>query len=196
MAKSDIDKDSGCRLPYPKREDLEGVALEIYDRHTDPNSDSLAGLWGPGGIKLHSPKISEYTRNLTKYLRFETGIDPKIRELAILITARQADSQFEWAAHEPEGLKQGLSQETVDVVKYRKSTEGLDETEAAVIELGREMFGDHKVSSETYARALAIFGERQLVDLVMIMANYAGTAALLCVFDIQLKPGAIVLPVP
>ncbi|MBT7897192.1 MAG: hypothetical protein HN565_00240 [Rhodospirillales bacterium] len=196
MTASDIDKESGSRLPWPKREDLEGEALAIFDRYAGPDTDSLAGLWGPGGIKLHSPKLSQHGKKLTYYLRNETGIETSSRELAILITARQADSQFEWAAHEPEGVRQGLSQEAIDVVKFRKPVDGLSEVDAVVILLGREIFGDHKVSSETYARALAVFGRAKLVDLVSIMANYAGTAALLCAFDTQLKPGAIVLPVP
>ena len=55
-----------------------------------------------------------------------------------------------------------------------------------MIELGREIFGARKVASATFARALQHFGRRALVDLVALMGNYAGTAALLIAFDIQL----------
>ena len=46
-----------------------------------------------------------------------------------------------------------------------------------------------KVSSATFARALQQFGPHALVDLVALMGNYAGTAALLTAFDMQLDPG-------
>ena len=45
--------------------------------------------------------------------------------MAILVTAREIDSQFEWTAHEPVALKEGLSQEIIDIVKYRKSVAGV-----------------------------------------------------------------------
>jgi hypothetical protein len=60
---------------------------------------------------------------------------------------------------------------------------------AIVIELGREIFGARRVTSATFARSLQQFGRRALVDLVALMGNYAGTAALLTVFDMQLDPG-------
>jgi len=58
-----------------------------------------------------------------------------------------------------------------------------------VIELGRQMFEEKKVDSETYARALKLFGPRGLVVLVSLMGNYYGTAALLSTFDLQLRAG-------
>jgi 4-carboxymuconolactone decarboxylase len=60
------------------------------------------------------------------------------------------------------------------------------EADAIVIELGREIFGARKVASATFARSLRQFGRRALVDLVALMGNYAGTAALLTAFDMQL----------
>jgi len=99
------------------------------------------------------------------------------------------DSQFEWAAHEPEALKEGVEPRVIDVIKHRRSTSGLDETDATVIELGRQIFRDHKVTPETFAQAKALFGPNKLIELVMLMGNYAGTAALLTAVDMQLHPG-------
>ncbi len=186
---SDIFESSGCRLPPVERDDLDPVGREIFDAHVGPGSSSIAGLWGPGGIKLHSPRVSEYTTELTQYLRFDADFPATIREVAILVTAREADSQFEWSAHEPMALKVGVSQDTIDAIKYRRDLTGLPEVEALVIQLGREMFVERKVSPETFARALEAFGRRTLVDLVYVMANYVGTAALLCAFDMQVRPG-------
>jgi 4-carboxymuconolactone decarboxylase len=112
----------------------------------------------------------------------------RVRELAILTTARELDSQFEWAAHEPEALAEGIPRKIIDIIKHRKDTSGLDEVDAIVIELGREIFGARRVASATFTRALRQFGRRTLVDLVALMGNYAGTAALLTAFDMQLDP--------
>jgi 4-carboxymuconolactone decarboxylase len=193
----DVYPESGFRLPLPKRDDMDDYGKKVYDKIVGPGGRTLVGLRGPSGIRLHSPKLAELVNALNQYLRFESGFSGRIRELAILVTAREMDSQFEWTAHEAVALKEGLQQEIINVVKYRKSVAELPETEAVIIQLGREMFGQRKVNSETFARALKIFGPKQLVDLVSLMANYSATAAELCAFDMQLAPNQKpLLPLP
>jgi 4-carboxymuconolactone decarboxylase len=193
---SDIDPQSGFRLPLPKRDDLDEAGKKTYDRGTTPGA-TIAGLQGPAGIQLFSPKTAPHHTAINRYLRFEAGISPQVREVAILVTAREMDSQFEWVAHEPEALKEGVPQQVIDVIKYRKSTAGIDDTDALVIELGRQLWRDHKVTSETFAKAKAVFGANKLIDLVMLMGNYAGTAALLTAVDMQLHAGKKpLLPIP
>ena len=193
----DVYPESGFRLPLPKRDDFDDYGKKVYDKMLGPGSNLLRGLRGPFGIRMYSPKLAEYSKMLIQYLRFESGFNGRIRELVILVTAREMNSQFEWAAHEPEGLKEGLPQEIIDVVKYRKSVGGLPETDAVIIQFGRQMFGQKKVNSETFARALKIFGPKQLVDLVSLMTHYSSTAALLDAFDMQLDADQEpLLPVP
>ncbi|HET9816664.1 MAG TPA: carboxymuconolactone decarboxylase family protein [Xanthobacteraceae bacterium] len=193
---ADIDPQSGFRLPLPKREDLDDAGKAHYDRVAAPGA-TIAGLQGPSGIGLYSPKASEHARALNRYLRFEAGLAPRVREIAILTTAREMDSQFEWAAHEPEARKEGVEDRVIDIIKHRMPTAGLEETDAAVIELGRQIFRDRKVTSDTFAKAKALFGANKLVELVMLMGNYAGTAALLTAVDMQLHPGQKpLLPMP
>lgn len=193
---SDIDPQSGFRLPLPRREELDEAGQKAYDRGTTPGT-TIAGLQGPAGVQLYSTRTAPHLSALNRYLRFEAGFTGHVREVAILTTAREMDSQFEWVAHEPEALKEGVPQNVIDVIKHRRSTEGLDETDALVIELGRQLWRDHKVKSETFAKLKAIFGPNKLIDLVMLMGNYAGTAALLTAVDMQLHEGKKpLLPIP
>src|SRR5262249_19087993 len=116
---SDIDLQSGFRLPLPKREDLDEIGKKAFDRGNTPGA-SIAGLQGPSGGQLYSPKAAEHLTALNRYLRFQAGLSPRTREIAILVTAREMDSQFEWVAHEPEALKEGVPPIVIDVIKHRK----------------------------------------------------------------------------
>jgi 4-carboxymuconolactone decarboxylase len=189
MPPPDIDPQSGCRLPLPRREDLDAEGQRAYDGLADPQGGTLRGLRGPGGIGLHSPALSRLSRPVNRYLRYESGLGGRVRELAILTVARALDSQFEWAAHEAEALREGVPPETVETVRHRRPATGLAEPDRTVVELGREMFEARRVAPDTFARALAQFGRRKLVDLVALMGNYAATAALLTAFDMQLDDG-------
>jgi len=185
----DIDPVSRCRLPFVERDALDPDTQAIHDMLVGRNAETIRGLRGPGGINLHSPRYAKFARLVGRYLRYDAGFTGRVREVAILITARCCDSQFEWAAHENQARKEGVPAETIEAIRLGRSLEGLDPVDAIVIALGRETFLARKVSSETYRRALEYFGTRGLVDLAALMGNYAGTAAMLTIFDMQLDDG-------
>ena len=189
---NDIYPESGFRLPLPEREELDDIGKKLYDRAL--SSGNKTDLRGPTGVLLHSPQVAECHGALFRYLTFESGLSKQIRELAVLVTAREMDSRYEWAAHEPAALKAGVPQDIVDIIKYRKNITGLPEMETIVIQLGREMIGKRKVSSETFAQALKVFGKKELVNLVAWMGHYCATAAILCAFDKQVHPDQPALP--
>jgi len=181
----DVYPESLSRLPLLKREELDDDGKRYYDAVTGPGSRTLAGLQGPSGIWLHSPRLAEHLRRANQYLRYETGLDRRLTELAILVTARELDHQFEWTAHEPAALREGLEPEIIDLVKYRKPVSGLGERETAIITFGRELLRDRKVRPETVACAVALVERRGVLDLVALMANYASTALILSAFEQQ-----------
>ena len=185
---ADIDPRSGFRLPLPRREDLDEYGQRTYDRGAVPGAN-IAGLQGPAGIQLYSPWATHQLSILSKYLRDDAGFTPRVREIAFLTTSREMDNQFEWTAHEPVALNAGVPENVIDVIKYKKATQGLEEADAIIIELGRQIWSKHKVEPDTFARANAIFGSRMLVDLVLIMGHHATIAALLTTFDMQLHAG-------
>src|ERR1700740_213639 len=122
----DIHAETGNRLPEIKREDLDEAAKKLYDARR-PN-----GAHGPGPIRLYSPAAEQYMSEVNDYLRHKSGLDPRLVELAILVTAREMDCEYVWTQHEAVGLKAGLSEETIDAVKYRKALSGVGEKEATI----------------------------------------------------------------
>ena len=193
----DVHPDSLSRLPLRRREDMDEQGQRFYDAVVGPQSRTLVGLRGPSGIWLHSPALGDRVRAVNQYLRFETALDRRLIELAILVTARELDNQFEWTAHEPAALAEGLSQEVVDVVKYRRPATDLGPAESVIITFGREVFRDKRVRSATFARAVELFGYEGMVNLAALMGNYAATAIMLKAVDQQIHPDREpLLPLP
>ena len=188
----DIFPESGSRLPTIKREDLDEDGKKQYDSLVGRKASgrSIAGLRGPGGLNLYSPKAAFHLSGLSNYLRYDSGMSSRVREIAILVTARELDHQFEWTVHEPVALKEGVPKEVIEVIKGRKATENLSEPDATIIQLGRQIFDQKKVASDVFARARKLFGDRGLVELAMLMGNYTAIGVLLTTFDMQLPRGA------
>lgn len=192
---SDVDRESGYRLPMPKREDMDAEGQAVFDATLASANASFrggspgAGLKGPAGIQLYSPQYRMRFQSLNDYLRFEAGIPPRLREITILSTARETDHQFEWCAHEQIALREGVEASVIDVIRHRQPVTGLAESDATIIALVREAVGLRKVSSATYARARALYGTRMLVDLTALVGHYLSVGVLLNVFDMQLRDG-------
>jgi 4-carboxymuconolactone decarboxylase len=109
--------------------------------------------------------------------------------VAILVTAREHESQYDWTVNELAAMKDGLEPKVIDVIRNREPTTGLTEKDASLIELGRELFDKHYVTAATYKRAVKSFGERDLVGLVSIMGQHTGEEFFLAAFDQQLPEG-------
>lgn len=187
----DIDPESRNRLPLVERKGLDELGRALFDKTTaDAESGrSLVGFQGPNGIALHSPRVADHDQRKNDYLRFESSVGRRHYELAVLVTARELDQQFEWTAHEPAALSAGVEPAIVDIVKCRRPLEGLQPKDAAIIQLGRELVGLRAVESSTLAEAAKLFGAKDLVDVVSIIGHYSAIAVLLNAFDQQLAPG-------
>jgi len=192
---SDVRRDSWARLPLPRREALDADGQRAYDMIVSPESRYATGLRGPAAMWVYSPLMAEHLFPFSTHLRYGTAKDQRLTELAILATAREARNQYEWTSHEPLALQAGLEAEIVDLVKRRAelpaagTLPGLGETERTVITFAREAMSEEKVSPETFRAALALFGERGVMDLAGLIGYYAFVDITLKSFDVQLAPG-------
>jgi hypothetical protein len=133
----DVHPESRSRLAPLKREGLDQQGREFYDALA-ADSRRLTGVGGPSGIRMYSPQAGDLARRLNNYLRFDSALGARTVELAILVTAREFDSQFDWSAHEPVALKAGVSKDLVELIKRRASVAslaGVSDQDAAIIEL-------------------------------------------------------------
>jgi hypothetical protein len=139
---------------------------------------------GPTHITIYSPGERD--------LGIPTGegspVGARYFQLAVLIMAREIDQQYEWSAHEPAGLRQGLQQSVIDVVKYDRDVAGLSDKDATLITFGRALLREHKVSSELWEEMMRHFGRQHTVHLMAIMGEYFKVGIMLTAADQHLPP--------
>jgi len=121
---------------------------------------------------LRSPELCAHAQRLGEYLRYRSAIGLRLSELAILVTARHWDQEVEWAIHAPIALKQGLSEQVVERIGLDQTPKFTQADEKIVYDFARQSLVDKRVSDETWALALAHFGEQGAVDLLGIVGYY------------------------
>ena len=96
-------------MRLPKLTDLSPRQQEISDRITSRRG----GTRGPFLVSLRSPELCEKVEALGAFCRFESSLDPRLRELSLLIAARHWDAQYSWNAHVGKAADLGVSRESL-----------------------------------------------------------------------------------
>src|SRR5208283_3182985 len=154
-----------------------------------PKSELPVGIEQPG-VSAWSPQYAKLMRPYVQYAKYEIGLSNRLLEIAILVISREMDSQYLWTQYEEHGRNPGdpryIEQSTIDIIKYERPVTGLGEKETAIIEFGRETFGQRLLSAKTFAQLLRLFGRKGAIDLIDMMSGYTGATAELVAFDNQL----------
>lgn len=169
---ADIDPSSGARLPYLTRADLgeEGRRLaDIFVRNGQP-ADPVSG---PLAFAAYNVPVANALLDLHDAAVGKGTLDAHTRELAIMVASRETNYTLEWNGHESAALDAGVDAKVLDIVRRDLAPDGIAERDAAVIRFGRELLRDHRMSSDTFAKAVELFGERGAMDLVAVMSTYA-----------------------
>jgi 4-carboxymuconolactone decarboxylase len=156
---------------------------DISDRITSRRG----GTRGPFLVWLRSPELCEKVEALGAYCRFESSLDPRLRELSLLIAARHWDAQYSWNAHVGKAIDLGVSRDSLAALAEHREPAFTRRDEQAAYAFSSELLGGHFVSDTAFAAALAELGEQGVVDLIGCLGNFSMLAMLLnaCQVDLQ-----------
>lgn len=171
-----------ARIPLPQREDLPAGEQGIWDQVWKTRTPGE----GPQSILMHVPPLAVRVAETGDQLRFHGLLPAADRELAMLTTGREVEARFEWQAHEPIALREGVRPEAIEVVRSQGSTAGLMPREQIVVEVVRSLYRSHGIPNELYQRALAEFSTPQLVELVVLAGHYGLLGFILNGFKVDL----------
>ena len=163
-------------------------------QHFDSIASSRGRISGPFAVLLNSPEVAGRAAHLGAYIRFESTLDPDIKEMAIITAAREFDCDYEWSAHVVLARDAGVRAEAIEAVASRGSLDGLTADESLVIGYGREMFGNKRVSDATFDAAKERFGVQGVTELTATMGYYGMLACALNTFEVEPAADAERLP--
>jgi 4-carboxymuconolactone decarboxylase len=165
-----------------------------YDRMTPAQKTmtdhALAGR-GPVGlfnIALRSPEAGDLLFAMGDRVRFHMALPDKLKELAIILTARYWGAQFEWLAHRRAAVMAGLSEDKVKAIAEGRRPAGMSADEEVVYNFITGLFKNRQVNDETFAATRNLAGERGVVDLLASAGYYQIVSIYMNVDRLPLAP--------
>ncbi|MEZ5931966.1 MAG: carboxymuconolactone decarboxylase family protein [Alphaproteobacteria bacterium] len=170
--------------PDPKR-----YSERQQEVHEAIASGPRGGVRGPLAIWLHRPELAAAAQALGRYCRYDTLLEPRLSELAILVTARVFGSEYEWHAHKPIALKAGLSEAVVEAIRAGKTPPFERRDEALVHAFAEAAHRGRNVSEALYDEAVAMLGAEAVVDLVGLLGYYTLISLTINIFGVSPPAG-------
>ncbi|MEI6159044.1 MAG: carboxymuconolactone decarboxylase family protein [Roseococcus sp.] len=169
------------------------AAIQGGARASVPGRDNSIG--GPFNVWMRSPAVGDKLQQLGVQLRFHTSIPQALNEFAILITAREWSSQYEWFAHHRLALAAGLPAAIAEQLAQGQQPEGMNDDQRIVYEFCTELHRNRFVSDATFDAVKQRFGEQGVVDLIAVSGYYVAVAMTLNTARVGL-PAGVAPPLP
>ncbi len=167
----------------------EELAADVRPLADDILKVSSAALGGPYNALLRSPDMARRCFDLLDYLRFQTSVNKRLNEFAILIQARISNAQYEWWAHEPIARRAGLSDEVMAQLRRCERPAAMQADEALVYDFCVQLSLNHRVPDALWQKAVAEMGEQRVIDLTVLSGTYVMVSMLLNATEVGIPQG-------
>ena len=171
-----------ARVKYVKREDLTEEQKPIFDRIAETRG-SVDNVFS---ALLNNPQAAKVVTSVGEYIRYNSKLDPVIRETAILTTAKELNNSYEWAQHEPVARKVGVRDQVIDSILSGKGPMGLPAKEGIFIQAARELIRNATVNKTTFQALDHLLGTELTIDYVVTVGYYSMLARIISALDVDL----------
>ena len=183
--------DEGPRVPLLGAEDMAPEQRRLYDAVV---AGPRGQMIGPLRAAIHSPELAALWSQLGEFLRFRTGLPPRLNELAIVVTGRRWTSQVEWWVHARACIGTGMPQAVVDAIGALQTPVFDDLADLEVYEFARLLQQTGRVPGRVYAAVAQRWGTRGVVELGAVIGYYTMVSMTLNAHQLPLPDGATGLP--
>lgn len=137
----------------------------------------------------NSPRGAAAYMTVSGYIRDESTLDPKLRELALLQVGHVTKSAYEFTHHVKVALAAGLTPQQIAAIPDANAGRPthFSPIELAVLKVAAAVTAGDTVDDETFDFLVTTLGYEHLMDLLFVTAHYLGMARLLTTLQIDIE---------
>jgi 4-carboxymuconolactone decarboxylase len=177
------------RVPYVSRDELDAEGQAIYDRIRQDRNAPEVGL--QFRALLHRPKATGCLTSLGAQLRYHNTMPEALKELAIILVAREWNSDIEWTGHAVLAERAGVSPDSIEAIRTGQAPDGLTEAEQAIARFVHQLLRHKDVADDVFAGAQALLGTQGVVDLALTCSYYTAVCLAQIVLQPDMDPGRV-----
>ena len=147
-------------------------------------------LVGPFNAFVHAPGVGRRLSSLGRVLRFETSLDRRLSEVAIITVGARWKAEFEWWAHARMAREQGVPDAVVDAIGRGRQPPFEAADERVVYTVARQLTETGRLDEDAFSAAEQLLGDAHLVELVSLCGYYTTVSFLLNAFTVPPPAGA------
>jgi 4-carboxymuconolactone decarboxylase len=181
------------RLPPLRPADLDHNQAAVWERLIESRGDGLVGadggLVGPFNAFVHAPEVGANLASLGRHLRFGLSVERRLVELAICTVGARWKCEFEFWAHRPMAIDQGIEPSVLEALRQGRQPDFERNDEAIVHAVTIALVTEGSVDDDLYGQAEDLLGPTGLVELVSLVGYYCLISLMLNLFTVEV-PGA------
>ena len=141
-------------------------------------------------LLAHSPAMARHLLDTALYVRNESPLDPRLRELAIIQVAYAMRSAYEYSHHVELARDFGVSDDDIRAIAADSAGDTTDfgELERAVLRAARDIALIGQLDDATFSVLQNALDKQCLVDLMATISVYTGTVRLIAAMQIDVEP--------
>jgi 4-carboxymuconolactone decarboxylase len=175
-----------ARIPLVDAGSLTPAQQRVHDEIVN---GPRRGMVGPLRAILHNPELAGPFQQLGAVVRYGTSLPQRLKEIAILVTARRWNAELEWQIHEGEARTAGVSDAIIEAIRVATPPPWTDQAEREVYDFVRELQETGQVSEPAYRAVHARHGTVGVVELSALVGYYTMVAMTLNAHQIVLPDG-------
>ncbi len=164
-------------LPYLDEKDASPEVLKVLQRPIVLNVQRMTA---------NAQSLFPARSRLSNALMTQIKLDPRLREIAILRTAKVCHSNYEWTQHLPPAKSVGVTEEQIAAIERWETATCFSELERLVLRFIDEINTQIKGSRETLDGLKRYLSAGEIVELLIIIGHWRQTASILETLEVDL----------
>jgi alkylhydroperoxidase family enzyme len=138
-------------------------------------------------MTANAQKIFMHRARLSTALFSQTTLNPKLREITILRTAKDCHSVYEWTQHVPAARHVGVSEGQIAAIENWQSAKCFSELERLVLQFTDEVNANVKASRAALDGLKKHLSPGEIIELLIIIGHWRQTASILETTEVDLE---------
>ena len=177
-----------ARIPYVEKETATGETKELYDSFEKQFNVREV----PNVVKAlsNSPGLARRVFPLANYFMSESSLDPRLRELAVLILMKRLNCEYGFWRHIEIAERVGLTREQIDNIGSYQTSPLFSNNDKLIIRYAEELTQKGEIDDLLFLQVRELIGQKNVLELTAATAFWNMMARNLNALKVELEPGA------